>query len=80
MLPFPDGASAAIISQIVVSAASDCGSIAPRLEVYVDGQLIGGTDVTASTFTDTAPFAINPPRYTHEVALAFTSFLLVEEL
>jgi hypothetical protein len=72
---FTDGASAAIVSQIVVRASSDCGSIAPapHLEVYVDGQLVGGTDVNNSTYADTAPFVLNPPRYAHEVAVAFTN-------
>ncbi|HVE86930.1 MAG TPA: collagen-like protein [Myxococcales bacterium] len=75
VLPFPGGVSSAIISQIVVTAAADCGSIspAPRLEVYVDGVNVGGTDVTQSTFADTSPFPINPARYAHEVAVAFTN-------
>src|ERR1043165_3072420 len=73
ILPMPGGAAAAIVSSITVTASADCGAIAPTpgLEVYIDGQFLAGTDVTQSTFADTSPFPINPPRYVHEVAVAF---------
>jgi len=44
------GASASIVTSITVNAKADCGAISPppRMEVYVNGSLIGGIDVTNS--------------------------------
>lgn len=74
-VPVAAGASAAIVQSITVNAKSDCGNIspAPRLEVYVNGALIGGIDVTSSSYADTAPFEVNPSRYASEVAVAFAN-------
>ena len=73
--PIANGASAAIVQSITVNAKSDCGNVAPapHLEVYLNGALMGGIDVTGSTYADTAPFTVSPNRYASEIAVAFTN-------
>lgn len=64
-----------MISQIVVTAKADCGSVspAPHMQVFVDGRMVGETDVTNSTYADSSPFVLTPPRHANEVAIAFSN-------
>lgn len=66
-------ASEAIVSAVSVNAKSACAHPAPHLDIWVNGALIAGTDVTNSTFADTAVFPVAPTRYANEVALTFTN-------
>jgi hypothetical protein len=73
--PVAAGASAQIVSAITVNAKSDCGGVAPlpHLQVFVNGDLVGETDVTVSSYADTAVFTLNPARFANEVAVAFAN-------
>jgi hypothetical protein len=43
------------------------------MEVFVNGALVGATDVSSSTASDYGPFSVTPSRYSSEVAVAFVN-------
>ncbi len=70
------GAAAAIISQVVVSAKADVcptPAPAPHFDLYVNGRIVGGKDVTNASAYQPFTIAVAPSRYASEVAVVFTS-------